>query len=51
MPMPAIVCLSVLVLGSILFIGLQLKELRLRNRNIKHWERDEPLEGGAGDWD
>jgi hypothetical protein len=28
----------------------QVKELRRQKRNLRHWERGEPLEG-AGDWD
>ncbi len=48
--MPAVVVLSILILGSIGFIGYQIKDLRRRNRNLKHWERDEPLEG-TGEWD
>jgi hypothetical protein len=51
MPLPAIVVLTIMVLGMVFFIGYQVRELIIRNRNLKHWERDEPLEGNAGDWD
>jgi hypothetical protein len=51
MPTPAIVVLSITVLGSVFFITNQVMDLLRRNRNLKHWERDEPLEGRAGEWD
>jgi hypothetical protein len=50
MPLPAIVIITLVTLGSVLFLANQIKDLRRRRRNLRHWERDEPLER-AGDWD
>ena len=33
-----------------MFLVRQVRELRRRKRNLKHWEKGEPLEG-VGDWD
>jgi hypothetical protein len=51
MPLPARVIVTIVALGSIGFIVFQIRDLMRRKRNLKHFERDEPLEGRAGDWD
>jgi hypothetical protein len=38
------------VLGCSVFLGNGIRVLRRRRRNLKHWEKGEPLEG-VGDWD
>ncbi|HET6280030.1 MAG TPA: hypothetical protein VFH73_03660 [Polyangia bacterium] len=50
MPVPAIVLVTLVTLGCVLFIAQQVRELRRRKRNLRHWEKGEPLEG-VGDWD
>jgi hypothetical protein len=50
MPLFAIVLVTLATLGSILFVANQIRALRRRRRNLRHWERNEPLEG-VGDWD
>jgi hypothetical protein len=51
MPLPALVAVSVAVIGSAVFLGNGIRTLRRRRRNLAHWEKDEPLEGGRDDWD
>jgi hypothetical protein len=41
---------TITTLGSIAFITYQVRELLRRRRNLKHFERGEPLEK-ADDWD
>jgi hypothetical protein len=48
--MPVLVLLTVIVVGSVVFLGYQIKILRRQKRNLRHWERGEPLEDN-GDWD
>lgn len=36
--------------GCIVFLASQIRVARRRARNLRHWERDEPLEK-TGDWD
>ena len=50
MPLPALVFVGLAVVGSIAFLAYQVKSLRRQRRNLRHWERGEPLEG-ANDWD
>jgi hypothetical protein len=50
MPLPAIVLVTVVTLGCVLFLAQQVRTLRRRKRNLRHWEKGEPLEG-VGDWD
>lgn len=50
MPLPAIVIITLVTLGSVVFLANQIRELRRRRRNLRHWEKDEPLEK-VGDWD
>jgi hypothetical protein len=50
MPVPAIVIIALVSMGCVVFLGNQIRTLRRRRRNLKHWENDEPLEG-TGDWD
>ena len=50
MPVPVIVMVTLVALGCIVFLAQQVKALRRRKRNLRHWEKDEPLEG-VGDWD
>jgi hypothetical protein len=50
MPMPARIIVTIVSLGSIAFLIYQVRDLLRRKRNLKHFERDEPLEK-AGDWD
>ncbi|HEY2902290.1 MAG TPA: hypothetical protein VGL59_17040 [Polyangia bacterium] len=50
MPLPALVFVILTVVGSIVFLAYQVQSLRRRRRNLRHWERGEPLEG-VSDWD
>jgi len=51
MPVPAIVIVVLVSVGCVAFLANQIRTLRRRHRNLKHWERGEPLEGNRGDWD
>ncbi len=48
---PAIIVLLVGLVGAALYVGRQIRAVRLQRRNLKHYERDEPLEGGVDKWD
>ena len=50
MPLPAKIAVTIATIGSIVFLVHQVRELLRRKRNLKHFERDEPLEK-AGEWD
>ncbi|MEO5767221.1 MAG: hypothetical protein ABIS92_02625 [Polyangia bacterium] len=50
MPLPAQIVVTLTVLGCAAMIVHQIRDLLRRKRNLKHFERDEPLEK-AGDWD
>lgn len=44
------VIVGITVFGSIAMVIFQIRDLLRRRRNLKHFERDEPLEK-TGDWD
>ncbi|HVZ73954.1 MAG TPA: hypothetical protein VHJ20_16355 [Polyangia bacterium] len=50
MPIPAILAIIGAVIFGVGMITFEVRTLRRRKRNMKHWENDEPLEK-AGDWD
>ena len=50
MPMSFRIIVSIACLGGIAMIVRQVRDLRRQKRNLKHWERDEPLENTDG-WD
>jgi len=50
MPLPAKIAVTLATAGSLVFLVYQVRDLLRRKRNLKHFERDEPLEK-AGDWD
>jgi hypothetical protein len=50
MPLPARVCVAIVGLGGIAMVVQQVRDLLRQKRNLKHWERDEPLEKNDG-WD
>jgi hypothetical protein len=50
MPLPALVIVVVVSVGCVVYLSNQIRALRRRRRNLRHWEKDEPLEG-TGDWD
>jgi len=50
MPLSALVIVVIAVLGCALFLIQQVRIQARRRRNLRHWEKDEPLEN-AGDWD
>jgi hypothetical protein len=50
MPTAAIVIVLIASIGAVLFLANQVRTLRRQKRNLRHWEKDEPLEG-VGDWD
>jgi len=50
MPVPAKIIVIVTVVGAVGFLVRQVRELLRQKRNLKHWERGEPLEK-TGDWD
>jgi hypothetical protein len=49
MPLPIAIVLAVAVVGAGVLWANQIRTLRRRRRNLRHWERDEPLEG-VDDW-
>lgn len=51
MPTWFLVLLTLVVAVCLGFVGYQIKMVRQRRRNVKHWEKDEPLEGGVDRWD
>jgi hypothetical protein len=51
MPTWFAIALPVLVLGCVAFLVHQVRQIRLQKRNLKHWEKGEPLEGGVDKWD
>jgi len=50
MPLPVIFIVGLVTAGCVVFLALQVRDLRRRRRNLRHWEKDEPLEG-VTDWD
>ena len=50
MPLPMLVIIILVSAGSVVFLVQQVRALRRQKRNMKHWEKGEPLEG-TGDWD
>lgn len=50
MPLPALVFVILTLVGSLVFLAYQVRSLRRQKRNLRHWERGEPLEG-VSDWD
>jgi hypothetical protein len=50
MPLAVKVIVALVVLGCVVWLTRQVRELRRQKRNLIHWEKGEPLEG-AGDWD
>ena len=49
MPRPLAVLVVAAVIGAVVMWVNQIRALRRRRRNLRHWERDEPLEG-VDDW-
>ena len=49
MPLSVAVIVTLVVIGTVVFWANQVRTLRRRRRNLRHWERDEPLEG-VDDW-
>lgn len=49
MPGAASVIVGITVLGSIAMVVFQIRDLLRRRRNLKHFERNEPLEK-VDDW-
>ena len=50
MPLPMLIIVIVVGTGCVVFLVQQVRTLQRRKRNIRHWEKGEPLEG-VGDWD
>ena len=50
MPLPMIIIVVLVGAGCVVFLVQQVRTLRRQKRNLKHWEKGEPLEG-VGDWD
>ena len=50
MPLPMLIIVIVVGAGCVVFLVKQVRVLQRRKRNIRHWEKGEPLEG-VGDWD
>jgi hypothetical protein len=49
MPLPLAVLVALAVIGAVVLWVNQIRTLRRRRRNLRHWERNEPLEG-VDDW-
>lgn len=50
MPVPALVIVTLVSIGAVVWLAVQVRNLRRQKRNLQHWEKGEPLEG-VGDWD
>ncbi len=50
MPLPAAILVTIVSIGSIAMVAFQVRDLLRRKRNLKHYERGEPLEK-TGEWD
>ena len=50
MPLSFRVFVTLATLGGIFIVTQQIRDLLRQKRNLKHWERDEPLEKNDG-WD
>jgi hypothetical protein len=51
MPRTAAIFVTLTALGSLLMLARQVRTQMRRSRNLKHWERHEPLERTDDDWD
>lgn len=51
MPTWAAIAFPLTVIGCVVFLAYQIKMIRQQKRNIKHWEKGEPLEGDVDKWD
>jgi hypothetical protein len=50
MPLPMLIIVVLVSAGCVVWLAQQVRKLRRQKRNIRHWEKGEPLEG-VGDWD
>src|SRR5262245_2828845 len=50
MPLPMLIIVVLVSAGCVVFLVQQVRTLLRQKRNLKHWEKGEPLEG-TGDWD
>ena len=50
MPLPMLIIVIVVGACCVAFLVKGVRTLLRRKRNIRHWEKGEPLEG-VGDWD
>jgi hypothetical protein len=50
MPLPMLILVILVGAGCIAFLIQGVRTLLRRKRNMRHWEKGEPLEG-VGDWD
>jgi hypothetical protein len=50
-PAPALVLIVLVSAGCVAYLVHQIRTLARQRRNLRHWEKDEPLEGRPGDWD
>jgi len=46
-----LVVLSIGTLGCAVYVGRSIRSVFLQRRNLVHYEKDEPLEGGVDRWD
>lgn len=51
MSTPLAIVLAIGVTGFVLYVGRRVREVIIQRRNLRHYERDEPLEGGVDKWD
>ena len=51
MPLPALIIVVLVSAGCVLYVANSVRSLRRQRRNLRHWEKDEPLEGTESDWD
>ncbi len=49
MPLSLAILVAIAAVGAVVLWANQIRALRRRRRNLRHWERDEPLEG-VDDW-
>jgi len=50
MPLHFVVIVTLVSAGCVVFLVQQVRHLLRKKRNLKHFEKGEPLEG-VGDWD
>jgi len=51
MPTWFMIVFPIIVIAGVGRIVWQIRQVQLQKRNLRHWENNEPLEGGVDKWD